>query len=155
MGARAGGQAKDRGLGNTNTRRNTCLSEKNLFIRIFLLKWKLLKHLWKRKKMGENIRKMLNAWLRNCRSILAFMKKEKKRIQRDRPEGKCLESSWAVSNSIFINNKKASHILKCSTFFFINFAEKFIIQITWNAILYNWHVSPAINHGKLLVLFFF
>ena len=26
--------------------------------------------------MGENIYKMLNAWLRNCRYILAFMKKE-------------------------------------------------------------------------------
>ena len=25
---------------------------------------------------GENICKMLKAWLRNCRSILAFMKKE-------------------------------------------------------------------------------
>ena len=26
---------------------------KNLLIRIFLLKWKLLKHLWKQKKMGK------------------------------------------------------------------------------------------------------
>ena len=30
---------------------------KNLFIRIFLLKWKLLKHLWKRKKMGKTYTK--------------------------------------------------------------------------------------------------
>ena len=28
------------------------------------------------KENGEIIYKMLNAWLRNCRSILAFMKKE-------------------------------------------------------------------------------
>ena len=28
---------------------------KNLFKMIFLLKWKLLKYLWKRKKMGKNI----------------------------------------------------------------------------------------------------
>ena len=30
----------------------------------------------KTKENGENIYKMLNAWLRNCRGILAFMKKE-------------------------------------------------------------------------------
>ena len=43
----------------------------NLYVRIFLFKRKLLKHLWKRKRMGY-----LNAWLRNCRSIFYFMKKE-------------------------------------------------------------------------------
>ena len=32
---------------------------------------------------GENIYKMLNAWLGNCRSILAFMKKEIKYTKRE------------------------------------------------------------------------
>ena len=32
---------------------------------------------------GENIYKILNAWLRNCRSILAFMKKEIKDTKRE------------------------------------------------------------------------
>ena len=36
---------------------------------------------------------MLNAWLRNCRSSLVFMKKEIKDTKRERPEGKYLESS--------------------------------------------------------------
>ena len=98
---------------------------------------------------------MLNDWLRNCRSILAFMKKEIKDTKRESPEGKCLESSWAVFNRIFMNNKGPSHTLKDRTFFFITFAKKFIILITWNTILYHWHASPAINYGKLLFLFFF
>ena len=64
-----------------------------------------------------------------------------------RPGRKCLDcwSSWAVFNSIFMNN----------TFFFTTFAKKFIIQIIWNMILYHWHVSPAISYCKLLFLFFF
>ena len=98
------------------------LQWKNLFIRMFLLKWKLLKRLWKRKKM-------LNAGLRNCISILAFMKKEIKDTNRKKPERKCLESSWAVFNSIFMSNKGPSQQLKDHTFFFITFAKKFIIQI--------------------------
>ena len=102
---------------------------KNLFTRIILLKRKLLKYLWKRKKMGKTY-KMLNAWLRNCRNILAFMKKEIKDIKTEKPQGKCLESSWAVFNKIFMNNKEPSHILKGHTFFFITFTEKFITQIT-------------------------
>ena len=35
---------------------------------------------------------MLKAWLRNCQSILAFMKKEKEDTERERPKGKCLKS---------------------------------------------------------------
>ena len=70
---------------------------------------------------------------------------------RERPRGKCLESSWSVFNSIFMNNKGSSHTLK----FFITFAKTFILQITWNTIPDHWHVSPAVNYGKLLVLFFF
>ena len=49
---------------------------------------------------------------------------------RERPEGQCLESSWAVFNRIFMNNKGPSHTLKGHAFFFINFAKKLIIQIT-------------------------
>ena len=101
----------------------------------------------KTKETGENIYKMLNTWLRNFRSILAFMKKEIKDTKSEIPEGKCLESSWAVFNSIFMNNKVPSHTLEGLTFFFIIFVKKFIIQITWNLILYHWHASPAINYG--------
>ena len=43
---------------------------------------------------------------------------------------------------------------KAVTFFFITFAKNFIIQITWNMILYHWP-SPSISYGKFLVLFFF
>ena len=35
----------------------------------------VIKALMKTKENGENIYKVLNAWLRNYRSILAFMKK--------------------------------------------------------------------------------
>ena len=43
-----------------------------------------------------------------------------------------------------MNNKGPSHTLKGHTFFFISFTKKFIIQITWNSILYHCHASPAI-----------
>ena len=33
-------------------------------------------------------------------------------MQRERPEEKCLESSWATFNSIFMNNKGPSQTLK-------------------------------------------
>ena len=104
---------------------------------------------------GKKIYKLLNTWLRSSRSILAFMKKEIKDTKGERPKGKCLESNWEVFNSTFMNNKGPSHTLKGRTFFFITFAKKFIIQITWNAILYHWHASPAINYGKFLVLLLF
>ena len=97
---------------------------------------------------------MLNAWLRNCRSILAFMKKEIKDTKRERLEGKCLKCIWAVFNSIFTNNERSSHNLKDRTFFFIIFAKKFIIQITWNSVLYHWYASPAINYDKLVLFFY-
>ena len=109
----------------------------------------------KTKENGEKIYKALNAWLRNSKSILAFMKKEIKDTKGERAAGKCLESSWTVFNSIFMNNMRPSHTLKGRTFFSITFAKTFVIQITWNSILYHWHASPAINYGKLLLLFFF
>ena len=106
----------------------------------------------KTKKNGRNIYKMLNAWLRNCRRILAF-RGNKRYKGRD-----WKNNAWrAVEQFLivfFINNERPSHILKGHTFFFITFVKKFIIQITCNAILYHWHASPAINYGKLLVLFF-
>ena len=42
----------------------------------------VIKAFMKTKVKGENIYKMLNAWLRNCRSILSFMKKEIKDTKR-------------------------------------------------------------------------
>ena len=108
----------------------------------------------KTKENGENIYKMLNVWLRNCRCILAFMKKEINDTNRERPERKYLESIWATLNGIFMNNKGPCHILKGRTFFFITVTKTFIKQITWNTILYHLHAPPAINYGKLFVLFF-
>ena len=43
----------------------------------------VIKAFMKTKENGENIYKMVNAWLRNCRSILAFMKKEIKDTKRE------------------------------------------------------------------------
>ena len=84
----------------------------------------------KTKENGEKIWKIPNAWLRNYRSILAFMKKEITDTNGEIPEGKCLESSQAVFNSILMSNKGASHTLKGRIFYFITFAKTFIIQIT-------------------------
>ena len=55
----------------------------------------VIKAFMKTKENGENKYKLVNAWLRNCRSILAFMKKEIK-DQREIPEGKYLESFLIV-----------------------------------------------------------
>ena len=85
---------------------------------------------------------------------LPLRKGNKRYKERERPKGKCLEISQVFFNSVFINNKGPIHTLKGRTFFFITITKKFIIQITWNAILYHWHQSPSINYGKLLVLFF-
>ena len=53
----------------------------------------VIKAFMKTKENGENIYKMLNAWLKNSRSILAFMKKEIKDTKGERPKGKCLDSN--------------------------------------------------------------
>ena len=42
-----------------------------------------IKAFMKTKENGENIYKMLNAWFINCRSIIAFMKKEIKDTKRE------------------------------------------------------------------------
>ena len=65
---------------------------------------------------GENIYKMMNAWLRNCRSILAYMTKEIKDTKRETGR-KMLGEQLLVFNSIFMNNKGPSHALKGRTFF--------------------------------------
>ena len=69
-------------------------------------------------------------WTLDCRSILAFMEKEIKDAKRE-TRRKMLREHW----SSFYSWK------------FIAFAKTFIIR--WNAILYYWPVSPAINYGKL------
>ena len=43
----------------------------------------VIKAFVKTKENEENIYMILNAWLRNCRSILAFMKKEVKDTKRE------------------------------------------------------------------------
>ena len=48
----------------------------------------VIKAFRKTKENGENIYKMLNAWLKNSRS----MKKEIKDTRREGPEEKCLEN---------------------------------------------------------------
>ena len=56
--------------------------------------------------MGKTY-KMLNAWLRNCRSILAFTKKEIKDIKRERETGRKMPGEQLSSfNGISMNNKK-------------------------------------------------
>ena len=107
--------------------RNTCFSEKNE------RKWE--KHI----EDGERLEVSLS---------LEEIKDTK--TERDRKE-----NGWAVFNSIFINSNGPSYTLKGHISFFIIFAKKFIMQITWNAICYHWHASPAMYYGKLLVLFFF
>ena len=80
------------------------------------------------KENGRNICKMLNAWLRSCRSILAF-RRNKGYKERDRKE-----DAWRVVEQflivLFIKNKGPSHTLKGPTFFFITFTKTFFIQIT-------------------------
>ena len=43
---------------------------------------KVIKASMKTKENGENIYKIMNAWVRNCRTILVFMKNEIKDTKR-------------------------------------------------------------------------
>ena len=43
----------------------------------------VIKAFMKTKENGENIYKMMNAWLGDCRSIFAFVKKEIKNAKRE------------------------------------------------------------------------
>ena len=58
----------------------------------------VIKAFMKMKENGENIYEMLNAWLRNSRSILAFMKKE---IKEKRERGR-KENAWRVVEQFLI-----------------------------------------------------
>ena len=106
----------------------------------------------KRKENGENICKMLNAGFRNSKSILAFMKKEIKDTKRETGR-KMLGEQFS---KVFLRTIRDQAILwKVVHVSSLLSLKRLIIQITWNSILYHWNASPAINYGKLLVLFFF
>ena len=87
---------------------------KKLIYKDIFAQVEVVKAFMKRKQNGEDIYKMLNVWLRNCRSIPAFMKKEIEYTKRERETGgKMLEdevTKLALFNSIFMNNKGPSHI---------------------------------------------
>ena len=112
---------------------------KNLFVRRFLLEWKLLWHLWKRKKMGKTYTTWWTLGWGFAVVSLPLWKRNKgyKERERERPGGKCLENSWAV-----LAIKSSLLSLKWS----LNRLSKMI--------LYHWQVSPVINYGKLPILFF-
>ena len=59
---------------------------------------KVIKAFMKTKKKGENIYKMINAWLRNC-SFVVFMKKEIKYTKRERDRK---ESAWRLVEQFLI-----------------------------------------------------
>ena len=84
----------------------------------------------KAKENVENVQDVerLAEKLQKCPCL--YEKGNKGYRERERAEGKCLDSSWAVFNNAFMNNKEPSHTLKGHTLFFITFAEKFVIQIT-------------------------
>ena len=57
----------------------------------------------KTKENGENIYKIMNAWLRNCRSILVFMKKGIKDTKRERERVRDRkENAWRKVESFLI-----------------------------------------------------
>ena len=91
--------------------------KKLIYKDIFALE-EVIKVFMKTKENGENIYKMLNVWLRNCRSIFAFMKMGIKDTKRE-TERKMHREQLSLFNSTFMNNKEPNHTLKCRTFFFI------------------------------------
>ena len=54
----------------------------------------VIKAFMKTKENGGNIYKMLNAWLKNYKSVLAFMKKEIKDTKRETGR-EMLEEQWS------------------------------------------------------------
>ena len=63
----------------------------------------VIKAFMKTKENGENIYKMLNAWLKNFRSILAFMKKEIKDTEKERErESDRKENAWRTVEQFLI-----------------------------------------------------
>ena len=88
-----------------------------------------------------------------------YEKKKNKGTKRETGKKGELEVNWRTVEQflvVFSWTIRVQIILWGAVFlFFTTFAKKFIIQITWNVILYHWHVSPAINCGKFLFLRFF
>ena len=68
---------------------------KNLIYEDVFAQVEIIKKFLKKTENGENIYKVLNAWLRNCRSILAFMKKKIKDTKRE--IGKKMLGEWLSS----------------------------------------------------------
>ena len=60
-----------------------CILVKKLIYKDIFALVEVIKASVKTKENGENIYKMLNAWLRNSRSILAFMRKKIKDRKRE------------------------------------------------------------------------
>ena len=59
------------------------MSVKKLIYKDILTSVEFIKAFMKTKENRENIYKMLNAWLRNCRGNLAFMEKDIKHTRRE------------------------------------------------------------------------
>ena len=92
-----------------------------------MLPWK---NLWNERIWG-NIYKMLNAWLRHCRGILAF-KGKKGYKERDRKE-----NAWrAVEQFLreFLWTIRGQAILWKAVLFFITFTKMFIINLITNTL---------------------
>ena len=85
----------------------------------------LLKHLWERKKIGKTYTR---CWTLGWGIAEVSLPLWKRTNTKSETGGKIVFLCWLIT---------------------------FIIQITWNTILCDFHVTPAINYGKLLVLFFF
>ena len=108
-----------------------------------------VKKLMKTKGNGRNLYKMLNARLRNCRSILAF------RVNKVYKEKDLNENVWRAVDQ-FLSTIMYHAILWKVVYFSLLFSlKKFIMQITWNVTFYYWHAPPAIDYGKLPVSIFF
>ena len=125
---------------------------KNLFVRRFLLKWKLLEHLYheNNRKWGKHIQDD-ERLAEELQKYPCLYDKGNKGYKERETGRKMLGEQLLVFNSIFMNNKGPSHALKGRTFFSLLLLKRSL----YNMILHHWHISPAINYGKLLLLFFF
>ena len=99
----------------------------------------VIKTFVKTKEHGDIIYKMVNAWLRNCKSIPCLYEKGNKGYK-EREIG---------------NKMLGEELSNFHSWRFTTFAKNFIIQITCNVIPYHLLVSPAINYGEFLFYFFF
>ena len=67
-----------------NYKEETHVSVRKLIRKDIFAYVEVIKAFMKTKKNGENIYRTVNAWLRNCRSILAFIKREINDTKRER-----------------------------------------------------------------------